>query len=83
MAGGLSLSVSQMGAIAELPKSAGKASSVFGFVQIAFASLLGYIVGLMYNNSLLPTAVGVIVAVLISAAGYLIIRKAHINNEAS
>ncbi len=77
MAGGLSLAVSQMGAIAELPKAAGKASSVFGFLQITFASLLGYIVGLLYDNSLLPTTVGVIVAVLISGAGYLIIRKTH------
>jgi len=83
MAGGLSLSVSQMGAIAELPKAAGKASSVFGFIQIAFASLLGYIVGLMYNDSLLPTAAGVIVAVLISGAGYMVIRKAHEFDETS
>jgi len=83
MAGGLSLSVSQMGAIAELPKAAGKASSVFGFIQIAFASLLGYVVGLLYNNSLLPTATGVIVAALISGAGYLIIRKAHVKDGSS
>jgi len=83
MAGGLSLSVSQMGAIAELPKAAGKASSVFGFIQIAFASLLGYVAGLLYNNSLLPTATGVIVAALISGAGYLIIRKAHVKDGSS
>jgi len=82
MAGGLSLSVSQMGAIAELPKAAGKASSVFGFVQIAFASALGYVVGLLYDNSLLPTASGVIVAVLLSGTGYLIIRSAHEPDEA-
>ncbi len=77
MAGGLSLSVSQMGAIAELPEAAGRASSVFGFLQIAFASLLGYLAGLFYNNTLMPTAVGVMLAVLMSAAGYLIVRKAH------
>ena len=77
MAGGLSLSVSQMGAISELPKSAGKASSVFGFLQIAFASLLGYLVGLFYNNTLVPTSIGVLMAVLISGAGYLIIRGTH------
>ncbi len=75
MAGGLSLSVSQMGAISELPNAAGKASSVFGFIQIAFASVLGYSVGLLYDHSLLPTVAGVLVAVLISAVGYLIIRK--------
>lgn len=77
MAGGLSLSVSQMGAIAELPEAAGKASSVFGFLQIAFASLLGYLVGLFYNNTLMPTAVGVVLAALMSAAGYMIVRKTH------
>lgn len=77
MAGGLSLSVSQMGAITELPEAAGKASSVFGFVQIAFASILGYVVGLLYNHTLLPTAAGVLVAVLISGAGYLIIHSTH------
>ena len=77
MAGGLSLSISQMGAIAELPEAAGKASSVFGFLQIAFASLLGYLVGLFYNNTLMPTAVGVVLAALMSAAGYMIVRKTH------
>ena len=77
MAGGLSLAVSQMGAIAELPQAAGRASSVFGFMQIAFASLLGFLVGFFYNNTLVPTAIGVTLAVLVSAAGYLIVRKAH------
>jgi len=77
MAGGLSLAVSQMGAIAELPEAAGRASSVFGFLQIAFASLLGFVVGLFYNNTLLPTAIGVILAMLVSATGFMIIRKAH------
>jgi DHA1 family bicyclomycin/chloramphenicol resistance-like MFS transporter len=77
MSGGLCLSIGQMGAISELPKNAGKASSVFGFVQVAFAALLGYLVGLFYNNTLVPTAIGVTVAVLLSATGYLIIRNAH------
>lgn len=77
MASGLSLPVSQMGAISQLPKAAGRASSVFGFLQIAFASLLGYVVGLFYNNSLIPTATGVAVATLLSAVGYSIIRKTH------
>lgn len=76
MAGGLSLAVSQMGAIAELPTARGRASSVFGFMQIAFAALLGYLVGVFYDQTLLPTAVGVVVAVLLSATGYLMIRNA-------
>jgi len=82
MAGGLSLAVCQMGAIAELPEAAGRASSVFGFLQIAFASLLGYIVGVFYNNTLMPTAIGVALAVSMSASGYMIIRKNHNPDDA-
>ena len=81
MAGGLSLAISQMGAIAELPEAAGKASSVFGFLQIAFASLLGFLVGQFYNNTLLPTAIGVLLAVLLSATGYMIIRKNYVPDD--
>ena len=77
MSGGLCLSIGQMGAISELPNDAGKASSVFGFLQIIFAAMLGYLVGLFYNNTLVPTAIGVTVAILLSATGYLIIRNAH------
>ena len=77
MSGGLCLSIGQMGAISELPKDAGKASSVFGFLQISLGALLGYLVGLFYNNTLLPTAIGVSVAVLLSLTGYLIIRNSH------
>jgi len=75
MSGGLCLSIGQMGAISELEKDAGKASSVFGFLQISLGALLGYLVGLFYDNTLLPTAIGVTVAVLLSVTGYLIIRK--------
>jgi DHA1 family bicyclomycin/chloramphenicol resistance-like MFS transporter len=75
MMGGLCLAISQMGAISELPEHAGKASSVFGFLQISFAALLGYLVGLFYNDTLLPTAIGVTVAFLLSLTGYLIIRN--------
>lgn len=81
VAGGLSLAVSQMGAIAELPEAAGRASSVFGFLQIAFASLLGFLVGQFYDDTLVPTTIGVTVAVLLSGAGYLIIRKTHHPDE--
>jgi DHA1 family bicyclomycin/chloramphenicol resistance-like MFS transporter len=77
MSGGLCLSIGQMGAISELPQDAGKASSVFGFLQITLAALLGYLVGLFYNDTLVPTAIGVTVAILLSATGYLIIRNSH------
>jgi len=83
MTGGLCLSISQMGAISELPKNAGKASSVFGFMQITFAALLGYLVGLFYSGTLVPTAIGVTVAILLSGTGYLIIRNAHDPDDAA
>ncbi len=82
MTGGLCLPISQMGAISELPNNAGKASSVFGFMQITFAAMLGYLVGLSYSNSLVPTAIGVTVAISLSATGYLIIRNAHDPDDA-
>ena len=63
------------GAIGEIRAAAGKASSVFGVVQVAFASALGFLVGLFYNDTLLPTAVGITVAMLISFCGYLIVRR--------
>jgi len=81
VAGGLSLAISQMGAIAELPEAAGKASSVFGFLQITFASLLGFLVGQFYNDTLVPTAIGVLLAVLLSATGYRIIRKNYVPDD--
>jgi len=82
LSGGLCLAIGQMGAISELPKDAGKASSVFGFLQITFAALLGYLVGLFYNDTLMPTAIGVTVAVLLSATGYLIIRNSSDPDDA-
>ena len=82
LSGGLCLSIGQMGAISELAKDAGKASSVFGFLQITFAALLGYLVGLFYNDTLMPTAIGVTVAVLLSATGYLIIRNSSDPDDA-
>lgn len=78
MASGLCLSISQMGAIGEIHAAAGKASSVFGVVQVTFASILGFLVGFFYNDTLLPTALGITVALLISFWGYLIVRRGEI-----
>ncbi len=75
MASGLCLSISQMGAIAEMHAAAGKASSVFGVLQVAFAAGLGFLVGLFYDDTLLPTALGIGTAMLLSFAGYLIVRQ--------
>ena len=74
-AGGLCLSISQMGAIAQLQGAAGKASSVFGFLQLALASSLGLLVGQFYDATLRSTALGITVAVLCSFSGYLMVRS--------
>jgi len=73
--------VSQMGAITQLPEAAGRASSVFGFIQITFASLLGYVVGRFYDGTMLPTATGVLLAALISLSGFLLVRATARNDS--
>ena len=75
LAGGTCLALSQMGAISELSQSAGSASSVFGFTQFMLAAGFGYVVGVFYDDSLLPTAIGVAIAVCLSTLGYYLIDK--------
>lgn len=74
---GLCLSNSQMGAIAEFPMAAGSASAVFGFLQTAMASASGYVVGQRYDGTLVPTALTMASAVLLSLLGYLLLRAAR------
>lgn len=71
---GLCLANSQMGAISEFPLAAGGASAVFGFVQTVMASLSGYVVGQAYDGTLMPTAMTMSAAILLSAVGYLLLR---------
>jgi DHA1 family bicyclomycin/chloramphenicol resistance-like MFS transporter len=71
---GLCLSNSQMGAISQFPMAAGGASAVFGFVQTAMAATSGYVVGQSYDGTLVPTALAMTCAVLLSALGYLVLR---------
>ena len=75
MAAGLCLSICQMGAIAAIHAAAGKASSVFGVLQVALASALGFIVGQFYDDTLLPTALGITAAMLFSFSGFLIVSR--------
>ena len=74
-AGGVCMPVAQMGAIAELPQAAGRASAVYGFSQVSLASLFGFAVGYFYNDSLLPTTIGVLLAVACSYYGYRLVVK--------
>jgi len=73
---GLCLSNAQMGAISEFPMSAGGASAVFGFMQTGMAALSGFVVGQTYDGTLVPTALTMTTGVLISACGYLLLRRA-------
>ncbi len=74
LGGGLCLPNSQMGAISEFPLSAGGASAVYGFVQTAMASGLGWLVGQTYDGTLLPTSAIMLSGALCSLAGYLLVR---------
>ena len=76
MSGGLCLSIGQMGAISELAKDAGKASSVFGFLQISLGALLGYLVGLFTTTPCCPRQSGSAWRSCVFN-GLLIIRKSH------
>jgi DHA1 family bicyclomycin/chloramphenicol resistance-like MFS transporter len=71
---GLCLANSQMGAISEFPLAAGGASAVFGFIQTVMAALSGYVVGQAYDGTLMPTAMTMSAAILLSACGYLLLR---------
>lgn len=47
------------GAIGPFTRIAGTASALFGFVQLSFGSLAGYIVGRLYDGTPIPMAVGI------------------------
>jgi hypothetical protein len=74
LASGLSLSLSQMGAIREFQQRAGAASAVFGFMQLAGGAALSFLVGQAYDGSLLPAAIGISAAILLSGAGHRLIK---------
>ncbi|MFZ1834491.1 MAG: hypothetical protein WAU27_16880, partial [Pseudomonadales bacterium] len=73
LGGGLCLSNGQMGAISEFPQAAGSASAVFGFLQTAMAALAGYVVGQSYDATLMPTALAMCAAALVSLGGLVLL----------
>ena len=68
---GLALSNAQMGAISEFPMNAGGASAVFGFFQNFAGATAGWVVGQLWNASLMPTALTMLGSSLLALAGYL------------
>lgn len=74
-AGGMIIANSQMAAISMFPQAAGSASSLFGFIQASAAALSGYVVGHFYNDSLLPTALVMLLCMLFVIRGYRLIDK--------
>lgn len=75
LAAGLCLSNGQMGAISEFPQAAGSASAVFGFLQTAMAALAGYVVGQTYDATLMPTALVMGAAALVSLGGLVLLLR--------
>ena len=73
LATGSTLPISQMGAVFQFSARAGRASAVFGFLQVIMASLAGFLVGYFYDHSLWPTALGIAACALLSVCGYRLI----------
>jgi DHA1 family bicyclomycin/chloramphenicol resistance-like MFS transporter len=53
---GLTSANAAMGAVSLFPKSAGAASAVYGFLHSVIAALVGFLAGIYYDGSLIPTA---------------------------
>jgi len=70
---GGALPVCQARAIAELPGRGGSASAVFGFFQVAVASLVGFLAGYFYSGSLLPVVVSIALCAALSIAGHALV----------
>ena len=56
---GLVLPHAQAGAVGDFGRIAGTASSLFGTIQYAVASIIGVVVGLFLNDSALPMVLGI------------------------
>jgi len=53
---GLTSANAAMGAVSLFPRSAGAASAVYGFLHSVIAALVGFLAGIYYDGSLIPTA---------------------------
>ncbi|MEL0037832.1 MAG: Bcr/CflA family drug resistance efflux transporter, partial [Halieaceae bacterium] len=53
---GLTSANAAMGAVSLFPRTAGAASAVYGFVHSVIAALVGFVAGILYDGTLIPTA---------------------------
>lgn len=64
-----------MGAVSLFPETAGSASAAYGFVHAIIAALVGYIAGIAYDGTLVPTAIITLICALIALGGLWLCRS--------
>ena len=72
---GILMPQSMTGALAPNPNCAGSASSLFGFLQMSIAALVGGIVGQLHDGTSRTMAIAVALAGLLAVAGYLLLVR--------
>lgn len=72
---GISLPNAQAGAINEFPHMAGSASGLTGFLQMALSALAAQLVALLFNGTVYPMLLLMMVASLISLGSFMLVRK--------
>ncbi|MDP2378949.1 MAG: MFS transporter permease, partial [Pseudohongiella sp.] len=72
---GISLPNAQAGAINEFPHMAGSASGLTGFLQMALSALAAQLVALLFNGTVYPMLLLMLVASLISLASFMLVKK--------
>jgi DHA1 family bicyclomycin/chloramphenicol resistance-like MFS transporter len=68
---GINFPVSQAGSVAPFPKQAGTAAGLMGAVMMAFAFVIGTIVGVTHNGTLYPLA---IISAVLGTLNFLSVR---------
>lgn len=72
---GISLPNAQAGAINEFPHMAGSASGLTGFLQMALSALAAQLVALLFNGTVYPMLLLMLIAALISLGSFMLIKK--------
>jgi DHA1 family bicyclomycin/chloramphenicol resistance-like MFS transporter len=71
---GISLPNAQAGAINEFPNMAGSASGLTGFLQMALSAIAAQLVALLFNGTVYPMLLLMLVASVISLASFMLIN---------
>jgi len=72
---GISLPNAQAGAINEFPNMAGSASGLTGFLQMALSAMAAQLVALLFNGTVYPMLLLMLVASVISLASFMLINQ--------